>query len=328
MKLWDKGYTLNDVIERFTVGNDYQLDQQLALYDCLGTIAHARMLHKIEILTHAECDALVQALQGLVHEIRVGTFVIAAHQEDVHTAVEEALTQRLGNLGGKIHTGRSRNDQVAVDMRLYIKDNLLVCLDHLSVLCAVLLEKAQLYELVPMPGRTHQQPAMPSSVGLLFGAYAEALLDDSLLLKAAYELVDQCPLGSAAGYGVNLPLDRQYVADLLGFSRVQNNVLFASNSRGKLEAVVVSALMAVMADLGKMATDVMLFSMPEFGYFSLPQEFCTGSSLMPNKRNPDVMELVRAKSSTVLDILCRFIRLFTHFLQGITVIFKRRKHPA
>jgi argininosuccinate lyase len=287
----------------FTAGRDVELDQALIEVDCLGTAAHVTMLSKMPVqpslITEEEREAVLCALAEVVEQARSGTFEICLSDQDVHLAVERTLTEKLGDLGKKIHTCRSRNDQVAVDLRLFARNELLQTLEEAAALATVLVEFGQKHETVPMVGRTHMQPGMPSSVGLWATAHAESLLDDCLLLLNAAELNDQCPLGSAASYGVPLPIDRQMVSDLLGFSRPTHNVLYANNGRGKMESVVLGAMSQVMLTLSRLAQDFMLFTMPEFDYFKLPAEFCTGSSIMPQKQNPDVCELVRAKATRV-----------------------------
>lgn len=300
VKLWDNGYELEEGIEQFTVDGDHLLDHSLVEADVVGSIAHAHMLTKIGILTQDELKKLKKTLLDILKDYKEGKFTITQQDEDVHTAVENYLTKKLGDVGKKIHTARSRNDQVIVDIRLYTKEELLEVEGAVLALAETLLEFADKNKDVPMPGRTHTQLAMPSSVGLWAGSFLESLLDDLELVKTAYDFNDQCPLGSAASYGVPLPIDRQLVSDLLGFKKVQNNVLYANNSRGKVEAVVLAALGQVMVDLSKMANDLILFTIPELGYFELPDQFCTGSSIMPNKKNPDILELVRAKSEKVL----------------------------
>lgn len=299
-KLWDKGYTIEKIIEDYTVGNDYLLDQELVDADIAGSIAHAQMLAKIGVLKSDELRKLKAALLQIAALDKEGRFIIKPGDEDVHTAVENYLTEKLGELGKKVHTARSRNDQVLTDLRLYTKDKLLAMEDSLLALVEALITFAEKNKEAPIPGRTHTQLAMPSSLGLWAGAFAESLLDDLELLETAYELNDQCPLGSAASYGVSLPIDRKMVADALGFKKVQNNVLYANNSRGKIESMVLAVLSQIMMDLSKMSTDLVMFSMPELGYCELPAEICTGSSIMPNKKNPDVLELVRAKANLVM----------------------------
>jgi len=295
---------INNRVLAFTAGRDIELDVNLIEADCIGSAAHARMLTKVPakpaILSGNEAGKLVAGLVKIMKSARKGAFKITAQDQDVHLAIERTLTSALGNLGKRIHTARSRNDQVAVDLRLYGKEQLLQVMSETQALAGVLLKFAAQNSSVPMVGRTHLQPAMPSSVGLWASAHAESLLDDLGLLAAAYDFNNRCPLGSAAGYGVPLKIDRNLTSKLLGFEAPIHNVLYASNARGKCESVILSALSQVMISLSRLAEDLILYSMSEFGYFTLPAEFCTGSSIMPQKRNPDVLELVRAKSSRVL----------------------------
>lgn len=287
----------------FTIGNDPDLDRRLIVADCIGSAAHAAMLAglpiKPKVISAAEKNRLITELVTIIRRARKNAFKISLQDQDVHLAIERTLTKRLGNIGKKIHTGRSRNDQVAVALRLYGKEQLLSLLEETFRLCGALLRLANRQKMTPMVGRTHMQPAMPSSVGLWAAAYAEGLLDDAELLKNAYLLNDRCPLGSAAGYGVPLPIDRQRTADLLGFSRPIHNVLHAGNTRGKMESIILSAASQTMVTLSRLAQDLIIFSMPEFNYFILPEKMCTGSSIMPQKKNPDILELVRAKAARV-----------------------------
>ncbi len=287
----------------FTVGKDPVLDLDLAVWDCLGTAAHVTMLADMPvrpaILSADERDRVIAALTDIIREALAGRFTITDADQDVHLAVERRLTERLGDLGKKIHTGRSRNDQVAVDIRLHAKDQLLHLTDEVAALAESLAAFGKRHEKLPMVGRTHLQPAMPSSVGVWATAYAELLLDDLLMVEAAYIYNDLCPLGSAAGYGVPLPLDRAKTAKLLDFARPHHNVMHASNARGKDEAILLAACAQIMISLSRLAQDLILFSMPEFGYFKLPPDLCTGSSIMPQKYNPDVLELIRAKAALV-----------------------------
>ncbi|MCQ2388594.1 MAG: argininosuccinate lyase [Kiritimatiellae bacterium] len=304
MKKVEKTITGNvdpDVLD-FTVGDDPVLDRALVKWDCAGTAAHVMQLAKIGVVTQAESRKVRKALGEVVAEFRAGAFRIFESDQDVHMAVERRLTEKLGDLGKKIHTGRSRNDQVAVDVRLHVKDELLGLENELADLADELCAFGRRHDRVPMVGRTHLQPAMPSSVGVWATGHAEMILDQVENLEAAYRLNDLCPLGSAAGYGVPLPLDRKLTSDLLGFARPLHNVFGASMARGENEAAVLSALAQLMAALSRLAEDVILFSMPEFGYFKLPRAYCTGSSIMPQKYNPDVLELVRAKTATVLGL--------------------------
>ena len=326
-KLWDKGTPLAKEIELFTVGDDPQLDQQLVLYDCLGSIAHAKMLSTIGILTIDEFKALKTCLVSIIQLDQNKQFCIVASYEDVHTAIEKYLTSNLGELGKKIHTARSRNDQVMLDIRLYTRDHLLTLMEELLNLIASFLTFAEKHKKTPMAGRTHFQKAMPSSFGLWAGAFAESLLDDMHLLIASYELTNQSPLGSAAGYGVALPIDRQLVADLLGFAKVQNNVLYVSNSRGKYESIALHAAAQIMNDLSKAAVDLIIFSTPEFGYVSIPDELCTGSSLMPHKKNPDGLELVRAKTATLMSYLFQTLEIIRGLPSGYNRDFQETKRP-
>ena len=289
----------------FTAGKDTQLDLCLVDVDCIGTAAHVTMLSRVPVrpplFTPRQRDRVVRELVGIMRAARAGTFAIRPEDQDVHLAVERTLTQALGDAGRRVHTARSRNDQVAVDLRLHAKRCLLDITVAALDLADALLDLARRHARVPMVGRTHLQPAMPSSVGVWASAHAESLLDDVGLVRAAYDLCDRSPLGSAAGYGVPFPIDRALTARLLGFGGgAIRNVVYAGNARGKLETAVLAALHQVMLTLSRLAEDAVLFSMPEFGYFSLPREFGTGSSIMPQKNNPDVMELVRAKSARFL----------------------------
>ena len=288
----------------YTAGQDRVLDVALVEADCFGTAAHATMLSRLALqpplLSPADAQAIVAELQNVLADAAAGKFAITLEDQDVHLAVERRLTEKLGDLGKRVHACRSRNDQVAVDLRLFAKVRLQEAALAAAELARALLAFARRHEKVPMVGRTHMQPAMPSSVGLWASAWAESLLDDLVLLRTAYELNDQCPLGSAASYGVPVPIDRQLTSDLLGFARPGHNVLHANQARGKLEAIILSALGQAMLTLSRFAQDLILFSMPEFGYFRLPAEFTTGSSIMPQKRNPDVPELLRAKAAKVL----------------------------
>jgi len=298
-KLWEKNYSLNELVEAFTVGEDPSLDTRLVAADCVASLAHATMLARIGVLSEKDLAALRTELLAIVEANENGKFAIRRSDEDAHTAIENRLVQAIGDAGKRIHTGRSRNDQVLTALRLWSRDFLLAFHGACLGLAARLLDCAEANSKVPMPGRTHTQVAMPSSVGLWAGAYAEELLDDAALCRSAFAILDCCPLGSAASYGVPLPLDRELVADLLGFSRVQNNVLYANNSRGKFESIALESVEQAVLTLSKIAQDLILFSLPEFGYFTLPQELCSGSSIMPQKKNPDGLELVRAKSAAI-----------------------------
>lgn len=295
MKLWEKGYELNREIESFTTGNDYLFDMHLIEFDCQASQAHARMLAKIGILTKEESSQLVQELDCLVELVRKGEFVIKPDQEDCHTAIEVFLTSKLGDIGKKIHTGRSRNDQVLTAIRLFTKSRLQATLGSTKNLVAAIASFIARTGEQPIPGYTHTRKAMPSSTAMWANAFKCALEDDQALLQSALQLIDQCPLGTGAGYGIPLPLDRKAVADELGFSRVQENPVYAQHSRSKFDIFVLNTLFQIMFDLNRLATDLIVFTQPELDFFRLPDEFQTGSSIMPQKKNPDVLELMRAK---------------------------------
>ncbi len=298
-KLWQKNTTVDALIESYTVARDYELDQLLLPADALASMAQARQLSLIGLITTAEADALVAELGRIVVAWKAGTFRMQRSDEDCHTAIENRLTEQLGEAGKKIHTGRSRNDQVLTALRVYGRSRLEMVRSAVLGLVEDLAAFAEARRTVPMPGRTHLQSGMPSSVGLWAAAWAEELLDTLVLADAAYRLIDRSPLGFAASYGVPLPLNREYSASLMGFASVHRNVLAASHSRGKGEAVVLDVLDQIGLTLSRMAQDLILFSLPEFGYFELPAELCTGSSIMPQKKNPDALELTRAKSATL-----------------------------
>jgi argininosuccinate lyase len=303
----------------YTVGDDPVLDRELTTWDCMGTAAHVTMLSEMPVeppvVTKDEAARVREELAKVVAAAQAGEFTIEESDQDVHMAVERRLTETLGDLGKKIHTGRSRNDQVAVDVRLHVKDQLLGLEDELAALAKALVDFGKAHDRVPLVGRTHLQPAMPSSVGVWATGHAEMLLDQTENLEAAYRLNDLCPLGSAAGYGVPLPLDRKRTSDLLGFARPLHNVFGASMARGEDEAALLSALAQLMAVLSRLAEDMILFSMPEFGYFRLPRAYCTGSSIMPQKYNPDVLELVRSKTAQVLGLATASLSLL-HAMPG------------
>ncbi|MFH1398867.1 MAG: lyase family protein [Candidatus Woesearchaeota archaeon] len=282
-KLWFKGEDIGKEAESF-LASDLAADQKMVMYEVYASIAHAKMLYKIGILSNNELKQLTNCLKGILNLDNQNKFNITREDEDVHTKVENHLTKKIGAAGKKIHTYRSRNDQVLVNQRLYNKEKLIETQLALLKLCTTILEFSKKYEYIPMPGYTHLQKAMLSSVGLWGSAFIESLLDDLTLLETAFCLNNQCPLGSAAGYGVPANTDRQFTSELLGFSKVQNNSLYCQNSRGKIESVILSALSQVMLDLGKMATDLILFSTPEFGYFQMSDKVTTGSSIMPQKR--------------------------------------------
>jgi argininosuccinate lyase len=327
-KLWDKGYTLDREVEEFTVGEDYLLDQQLVRYDCLASVAHARALGRASILEPGEVDRLLEELQRIIRLDEQGKFRILPEHEDCHTAIENHLTRTLGDLGEKIHTGRSRNDQVLAALRLYYKDQLAECQGLMTSLVQTIEQFAARSGAVALPGYTHTRKAMPSSIGLWAGSFVESMEDNLRLVQVARELIDQSPLGTGAGYGVPLDLDREYVAELLKFERVQQNPIYTQNSRGKFEVTILHALAQIMLDLNKMATDLILFSMPELGYFELPEELCTGSSIMPQKRNPDVLELVRAKYHQVVALEFQVKSSIANLISGYHRDLQMTKGPV
>ena len=295
MKLWDKGFATDAFVEEFTVGRDRELDLYLAEADVLGNMAHMKMLHSIGLLSAEDAEALAKGLKEIYAEVQRGEFTIEEGVEDVHSQVEFMLTERCGDAGKRIHTGRSRNDQVMVDLKLFSRSALIALQEQVEQLFATLIAKAEEYKDVLMPGYTHQQVAMPSSFGMWLSAYAEALADDLLMLRAAYELVNTNPLGSGAGYGSSVPLNRTMTTRLLGFEDLAYNSMYAQMQRGKTERTVLTAIAAVAATVGRLAQDVCLYSCANFGFVKLPDAFTTGSSIMPHKKNPDIFELIRAK---------------------------------
>lgn len=294
-QLWNKGFEPDQSIENFTVGQDRELDLRLARYDVLGSMAHIRMLESIGLLKREELDLLLPALQDILDSIERGEFTIEEGVEDVHSQVEFLLTARLGDIGKKIHSGRSRNDQVLVDLKLFFRDELKRIAEAVERLFTTLQELSEMHKDKLMPGYTHLQVAMPSSFGLWFGAYAESLTDDMQMIVAAYNIANQNPLGSAAGYGSSFPLDREMTTSLLGFANPHYNVVAAQMSRGKTERAVAVAIAAVAATLGHLAMDVCQWMCNNFGFISFPDELTTGSSIMPHKKNPDVFEIMRGK---------------------------------
>lgn len=294
-KLWEKNFEVNAEIERFTVGRDREMDLYLAKYDVLGSMAHITMLESIGLLEKDELRSLLGELKNIYKTCEEGKFVIEEGVEDVHSQVEMMLTRRLGDMGKKIHSGRSRNDQVLVDLKLFIRNELMEIVEGVEILFKELIRKSNQYKNVLMPGYTHLQIAMPSSFGLWFGAYAESLTDDMLFLQAAYKMTNRNPLGSAAGYGSSFPLNRTMTTKLLGFDSMDYNVVYAQMGRGKTERNVSFAMAGVAGTLAKMAFDACMFNSQNFGFVNLPKECTTGSSIMPHKKNPDVFELIRAK---------------------------------
>ena len=296
-KLWEKNFEINKEIERFTVGRDREMDLYLAKYDVLGSMAHITMLESIGLIGHDELPVLLNELKAIYELAERGEFVIEDDVEDVHSQVEMLLTRKLGDMGKKIHSGRSRNDQVLVDLKLFTRHQLMDLAEEVKTLFDELIQKSEQYKDVLMPGYTHLQVAMPSSFGLWFGAYAESLTDDLLFLQAAYRMTNRNPLGSAAGYGSSFPLNRTMTTELLGFDSMDYNVVYAQMGRGKMETGVAFAIAAIAGTLAKLAFDACLFNSQNFSFVKLPKECTTGSSIMPHKKNPDVFELIRAKSN-------------------------------
>lgn len=294
-KLWEKTIQVDKEVEAFTVGKDREMDLYLAKHDVLGSMAHSTMLESIGLLTKDELALLLSELRRIYAIAETGGFVIEEGVEDVHSQVEILLTRKLGDVGKKIHSGRSRNDQVLLDLKLFTRSEIRTLVELVNELFGVLLQQSERYKEVLLPGYTHLQVAMPSSFGLWFGAYAESLADDVLLMQAAYKICNRNPLGSAAGYGSSFPLKRQMTTDLLGFDSMNYNVVYAQMGRGKMERTVAFALAGIAATLSKLAFDACLFNSQNFGFIKLPDRFTTGSSIMPHKKNPDVFELTRAK---------------------------------
>ncbi|WP_300570983.1 argininosuccinate lyase [Flavobacterium sp.] len=299
MKLWEKGIATDQKIEQFTVGNDRELDTVLAKYDILGSIAHAKMLAKVNLISTEEANDLCSALQDILQITEKEGFIIENQFEDIHSKIEYMLIEKLGDTGKKIHTARSRNDQVLVDMHLYLKDEIITIKSLVVTLFDLLITLAEKNQNVLLPGYTHLQVAMPSSFGLWFSAYAESLIDDFTMLNAALQIVDQNPLGSAAGYGSSFPIDRTFTTEKLGFSTLKYNVVAAQMSRGKSEKMMAFAMSSVAGTLSKLAMDVCLYLSQNFNFIELPGHLTTGSSIMPHKKNPDIFELIRGKSNKI-----------------------------
>jgi len=298
MKLWDKGFKTNDLIEQFTIGNDRIMDKYLARADIIGSLAHIKMLCSIGLLSEEEYKKMSFSLKEIYNTVNTD-FEIEEGIEDIHSQIELLLTRKLGDIGKKIHSGRSRNDQVLVDLKIFFREQLEELVYLTKQLFTTLINKSERYKSVLIPGYTHFQIAMPSSFGLWFAAYAESLTDDMILIKSAYDITNQNPLGSAAGYGSSFPLNRSMTTELLGFSNLNYNSIYAQMSRGKTEKVISFALSSIASTLSKFSMDACLFMSQNFGFISLPDDFTTGSSIMPHKKNPDVFELIRAKCNKI-----------------------------
>ena len=316
MKLWQKDFEISKRIETFTVGKDRELDLLLAPHDVIGTLAHINMLQSIDLLTAEELDILCKELRLIYKDIKAGNFTIEDGVEDVHSQVELILTKRLGDVGKKIHSGRSRNDQVLVDLKLFIRDEIKGLVQSVQPLFEQLIACSEQYKNVLIPGYTHYQVAMPSSFGLWFAAYAESLVDDMVLLQAAYRVANKNPLGSAAGYGSSFPLNRTMTTELLGFETLNYNVVYAQIGRGKTEKIAADAMASIAATLAKMAQDVCLYISQNFAFISFPEHLTTGSSIMPHKKNPDVFELIRAKCNKMMALPNEIFMITSNLASG------------
>lgn len=315
-KLWEKNVQVDHEVDIFTVGKDRELDLYLAKYDVLGSMAHITMLESIGLLTKEELNVLLAELRNIYAVADRGEFIIEEGIEDVHSQVELMLTRRLGDMGKKIHSGRSRNDQVLLDLKLFTRSQIQELVELVSGLFDVLISQSNRYKDVLLPGYTHLQVAMPSSFGLWFGAYAESLVDDLQLMQAAYRICNRNPLGSAAGYGSSFPLNRQMTTDLLGFDSLDYNVVYAQMGRGKMERTVAFAMAGIAATLSKLAFDACMFNSQNFGFIKLPDQFTTGSSIMPHKKNPDVFELTRAKCNKLQGLPQQIILISNNLPSG------------
>ncbi|WP_297903175.1 argininosuccinate lyase [uncultured Parabacteroides sp.] len=315
-KLWEKNVQVDQEVDIFTVGKDREMDLYLAKYDVLGSMAHITMLESIGLLTQEELNVLLAELRNIYAVADRGEFIIEEGIEDVHSQVELMLTRRLGDMGKKIHSGRSRNDQVLLDLKLFTRSQIQELVDLVSGLFDVLISQSNRYKDVLLPGYTHLQVAMPSSFGLWFGAYAESLVDDLQLMQAAYRICNRNPLGSAAGYGSSFPLNRQMTTDLLGFDSLDYNVVYAQMGRGKMERTVAFAMAGIAATLSKLAFDACMFNSQNFGFIKLPDQFTTGSSIMPHKKNPDVFELTRAKCNKLQGLPQQIILISNNLPSG------------
>jgi len=316
MKLWDKGLTIDKKIEQFTIGNDREIDMYIAKYDLQASLAHAKMLQKIKIINSEELQLLEEGLDVMKHQIENNTFVIENNFEDIHSKIEFELTKNYGDVGKKIHTARSRNDQVLVALHLYYKQNISDVIQQTNTLFDTLLDLSETFKASLLPGYTHLQVAMPSSFGLWFSAYAEVLIDDVYLLEAAFKVVDQNPLGSAAGYGSSFPIDRGFTTQELNFSTLKYNVVAAQMSRGKSERTIAAALSGVCNTLGRFSMDICLYMSQNFGFISFPDELTTGSSIMPHKKNPDVFELIRGKCNKIQALQTEMILITNNLPSG------------
>lgn len=327
MRLWDRGEKIDKDIEDFVVSDDYLLDQRLVKWDCIGSIAHIKSLKRINILTEGEEEAIKKGLLEIIKLDEDGRFIIERHDEDVHTKIENYITETLKDVGKKLHTGRSRNEQIILDLRLFSKDFLLSIKKRHIELCFLFLNFAKDNSLIPMPGRTHLQKAMPSSVSLWIGSFLESMIDGFSIISSSYEINDQSPLGVGSGYGTSLALDREFIRELLGFKRLQKNPIYVNNSRGKIESYILFSLAWSILDISKFSQDLLLFTLPEFGYFSLNEKCLLGSSLMPQKKNPSVLEMIRARSNTFISYIFQILSIVNSLTSGYNQDFQETKRP-
>ncbi len=328
MKLWKKDYELNQEIEKFTVGNDFILDKELVESDCIASIAHAKMLNKVGLIDDKELISLIKGLNEIIHLNKKDKFEIKLHDEDCHTAIENYLIEKHGNVGKKIHTARSRNDQILVALRLYEKKKLLEVIELINYFKNELFELIKKQGHIKLPGYTHMQKAMPTTIAELFGCFISSMEDNIKNIKSVFEIIDQNPLGTGAGFGIPLvEIDRATTTKLLGFSKELENPIYAQMSRGKFEGMIVNVLTQVMFDLNKLATDLITLNMDEFGFFKLPSEICTGSSIMPQKKNPDVLELVRAKYSVLIGEEVKIKSMVSNLISGYNRDVQETKEP-
>ena len=316
MKLWEKDFSINELVEKFTIGQDNVLDLQLAKYDVIGTLAHIKMLRKIGLLTAEELEILTLELENILSNIENGDFTIDKNVEDIHSQVEFLLIEKLGDIGKKVHAGRSRNDQVLVDLKLFFRAELREIVDLISALFEALQAQSESHKEILIPGYTHTQIAMVSSFGLWFGAFAESLIDDLQQLLATYKTVNQNPLGSGAGYGSSFPLDRKHTTETLAFEDLSYNVVYAQMGRGKTELSISFSLAMLGNTLNKLASDICLFNSQNFGFLMLPKEYTTGSSIMPHKKNPDVFELIRSKTNQLLSLPTNVAMMTSNLTSG------------
>lgn len=327
-KLWsEEGKKLNKFVDEYCFSAGIELDNSLVLYDVIGSIAHGKMLEKIGIITKDEFKKIIKCLIEIIYLHKNNKFKISQEDEDVHTKIENYITEKLGDLGKKIHAGRSRNDQVLVDLRLYSKEKIIDLALLINQLTDVFVQFAQKYEFIPMPGYTHMQKAMPSSVGMWTGSFAEQLLDQLKLLKAVYKLNDQSPLGSGAAYGVSLPIDRELTTKLLDFSKVQNNSLYCQTSRVTIQLSIIQLLVQIMLCASRFAQDLLLFTTSEFDFFEVDESICTGSSIMPQKKNLDLMEYVRAKTHIIISNQQSMASIISGLPSGYNADFGQTKGP-